>query len=78
MPNRLLPTAAPMTSTGGMPLLMNVQEVAGLLRISDRSVWRLVASGDLPAPIALGRSRRWPRAQIEAWVAAKAGKAGRP
>jgi len=51
-------------------LLLCVKEVAVLLGVSARSVWRLVAAGDLPQPIRLGkRLVRWRRVHLEALVA---------
>lgn len=54
------------------PLLLTVDEVAHLLGISVRSVWRLTSGGELPGPITLGRSKRWARRTIEDYVAGKA------
>lgn len=50
-------------------LLLKVNEVAMLLNISERSVWRLVSTEEIPRPIKLGRSRRWSREAIEQFVA---------
>jgi excisionase family DNA binding protein len=40
---------------------LSAAEVAELLGISRRHVWKLLASGRLPEPIRLGRSVRWLR-----------------
>lgn len=56
-----MPEAEP---TQGPPLLIDVREVARLLGISVRSVWRMTSRGDLPPPVRLGRSVRWKRASI--------------
>jgi len=58
----------------GDPLALSVQQVAFLLDISVRSVWRLTSSGELPRPIAIGRSRRWLRHAIDECLARKAGE----
>ena len=50
------------------PLLLNVDEVANILGICSRTVWRLHDSGQMPQCIRLGRSVRWRRSDIEAWV----------
>jgi len=51
------------------PALLNVGEVARMLSISTREVWRRADSGDLPRPVRLGaRTRRWPRDEIEAVI----------
>jgi predicted DNA-binding transcriptional regulator AlpA len=51
-------------------LLLDVKDVARELRISRATVWRLRASGTLPAPIVLSRGLvRWRRSDIEQFVA---------
>lgn len=50
--------------------LVTVKAVAGMLSVSQRQVWKLYASGRIPAPVRLGRSVRWRRLEIEEWVAA--------
>jgi excisionase family DNA binding protein len=49
-------------------LLLTVTEVARLLGISTRSVWRLARAGRCPEPVRLGRATRWRRREVEAWV----------
>ena len=51
-------------------LAIPADAVARLLGISPRHVWGLNASDRLPRPIRLGRSVRWNRAELEAWLAA--------
>jgi len=51
---------------GGM---LNVGDVAKLLRCSVRTVYRLADSGRMPRPVKLGALVRWPRRQIEVWIA---------
>lgn len=49
--------------------LLKVQEVARMLAISVREVWRRADSGMLPKPIRLGgKIRRWLREEIEAVI----------
>ena len=49
--------------------LLRVQEVARLLAISTREVWRRADSGTLPKPLRLGvKVRRWPQDEIEAVI----------
>jgi excisionase family DNA binding protein len=61
-----------MTAGAGEPevLLLRLADVARLVALSPRRVQQLVSVGDLPRPVAVGRSRRWRRADLEAWVAA--------
>lgn len=50
--------------------LMTVGEVAGLLGLSERQVWKLNTSGKLPAPVRIGRSVRWRRQELLDWIEA--------
>ena len=50
------------------PILLSVADVARMLSVSVRHVWRLRDSGNLPAPIYLGRTVRWRKAALEAWL----------
>ena len=40
-----------------------------MLGISERTVWRLSATGELPEPIRMGSLRRWRRSTLETWLA---------
>lgn len=51
--------------------MIDVREVATILSVSTRSVWRLVSRGELPQPIRFGRNVRWRCADIEAWIASQ-------
>ena len=50
--------------------LMTAKDLAVALSIAQRTVWRLNATGKLPAPIRLGRCVRWRTSDIEAWLQA--------
>ena len=50
--------------------LINADEVAKLLDVSPRMVWRLRDGGKMPKPLKIGSLVRWPREQIEAWIEA--------
>lgn len=50
------------------PLLLTRGDYARELRISVRELDRLRARGMLPAPIRLGRSPRWRREDVVAWL----------
>ena len=50
-------------------LLLNVKEVAELLGISERMVWKMASCRELPAPLRIGRSQRWSKKALEEWVA---------
>ena len=49
-------------------LLVNVHDVAALLKCSPRHVWRLVEAGKIPRPYKVGALCRWDRAAIQQWV----------
>ena len=57
--------------TGAESILLTVREVAHLLCLGERTVWRLSSTGELPSPICIGRSKRWCRRAIEDYVIAK-------
>jgi len=46
-------------------LLLNVKEVAELLGISERTVWKMASCRELPAPLRIGRSQRWSKKALE-------------
>lgn len=50
------------------PLLIGAEAVAGLLGLSQVTVWRLVSAGKIPPGIKLGGSRKWNRSTIERFV----------
>jgi len=60
-----------------MSELETARTVAKRLCISERQLWKLLAAGKLPEPIRLGRSVRWPSAQIDAWIAEQSDAAQR-
>ena len=49
---------------------MPAKEAAQLLGISERHLWALNSSGRLPQPVRLGRSVRWRRQELLAWLEA--------
>lgn len=49
---------------------LDVRQVAELLGVHPRTIWRLVSSGDLPAPNRIGpKIVRWRLADLEAHLA---------
>jgi excisionase family DNA binding protein len=48
--------------------LVNARELAKLLSISERTLYRLKSTGELPAPIVLGGSVRWRLTEIRHWI----------
>lgn len=56
-------------AVAGEPCLITAQELANLLQISTRSLWRLRSSGQLPLPVRLGGNVRWRLEEIRKWIA---------
>ena len=54
------------------PLLVDAAALAALLDVSERQVHRLDDGGNLPAPIMLGRCKRWSVEEVRAWLASGA------
>lgn len=51
---------------------INVQELAKLLGVNPRTIWRLAQRGDIPAPIRLGdRIVRWRLSDIREYLDSK-------
>ncbi len=48
--------------------LYTADDLAGLLRVSKRQVWRMEADGRLPAAVRMGAVTRWPRRLIDRWL----------
>lgn len=48
--------------------LLNVKQVAALLNCSQRHVYRLAESGQMPRPIKLGQLVRWSRSTLDEWI----------
>ncbi len=52
------------------PLVVSAKDLAALLGASERHIRRMDAAGQLPAPLSLGRLRRWSLQEIRDWLAA--------
>ena len=52
------------------PALLAAGDLASLLSISVRTLWRLDASGKIPAAVKVGSQKRWRHDEILAWLAA--------
>jgi excisionase family DNA binding protein len=49
-------------------LLISADDLAVLIGVSTRTVWRLLSSGRLIEPVRLGGNVRWNRERIEEWI----------
>lgn len=54
--------------TTGSAKLINAGELAEILNISERTIWRLIASGKLIQPIRIGKSVRWRLDEVNQWI----------
>lgn len=50
------------------PLLLSVEQVAALLGVKTRTVWRLWSSGELPPPAKLRGLTRARRSDVEEYI----------
>jgi excisionase family DNA binding protein len=51
-----------------MPRLLTTAQLAALLALGDRTIKRMTAARELPGIVRIGRSVRFDRNQVEAWV----------
>ena len=70
-----VPIDAPMSRSLGSEILTPA-EVAEYLKISKKTVYKMVRSGDLPA-FKAGKHWRVPRAELGAWIARRSVGDGR-
>lgn len=49
---------------------LTANDFGDLLQVSRATLYRLLASGRIPAGEKLNRCRRWSRRKVEAWIAA--------
>lgn len=50
------------------PVLITVDQVATMLQVSTRTVWRMRSSGELPAPVRVAGGVRWRHTDVELWI----------
>jgi excisionase family DNA binding protein len=50
------------------PLLICADEVARMMGVSERTLWRLASAGSVPEPVRIGRNTRWRLAEIREWI----------
>ena len=51
-------------------IMLTASDVAGMLDITPRTLWRLVARGEIVQPVRFGGSTRWRRAELTKWIEA--------
>ncbi len=57
--------------------LLDVTQVATMAGLHRATVFKLVSAGKFPKPIKLGRSTRWVKYELLAWIAAKCPPVGK-
>ena len=64
-----------LTRAGTPPLaaLLTRSDLQAVLRLSARTIGRLVARGGIPAPILVGQSHRWRASDIERFIEGQGG-----
>jgi prophage regulatory protein len=50
------------------PVLLTVKEVAEMLGLSERTVYRLADMGKMPRPVKIGAAVRWRRTELDTWI----------
>jgi len=50
------------------PLCWSVKDLAQMLGLGERTIWRWVDEGKIPAPRKFGGRRLWLVTEIQAWV----------
>jgi excisionase family DNA binding protein len=50
------------------PLLLTADQVAGMLQVSPRTLWRLVSAQKVVGPVRIGGNTRWRRDEVEQWI----------
>lgn len=53
--------------------MLTREELAQLLHVTPRTIYNYEKSGDLPAPIKIGRRHLWPRSTLVAFFEAQTG-----
>ena len=48
--------------------LLSADDVSELLKISKRTLWRLLSRGDVPKPLRFGGNVRWTQEMLDDWV----------
>lgn len=74
----MLPQHAGMDKPLPVDALLTTEEVARLLRVSTRTLEKLIKSGTAPPHFRIGRQRRWSKHEVADWLAGRATAAATP
>jgi predicted DNA-binding transcriptional regulator AlpA len=50
------------------PVLVTARQLASMLQVSTRTLWRMRSAARLPAPVRLGGSVRWRLDDVTSWI----------
>lgn len=50
-------------------VMITARQLAVILQVSTRQVWRMLSARRVPQPIRVGNVVRWRMAEIEQWIA---------
>lgn len=59
-----------------LPVFLTTEEVLSWLKVTPRTIYRLIRTGELPA-VRVGRQWRFRRADLENWLATHSASASR-
>ena len=51
--------------------LVEMKEITKLTGLTDKWFYKLIQGGRFPKPIKFGRSSRWQKSKVEAWLQAR-------
>lgn len=51
-----------------MPAMLTHRQLAAMLCVSERTLYRRRAAGEVPRPVRIGGVVRWPLDVIESWI----------
>lgn len=60
-----------------LPSFLTTEEVLACLKVTPRTVYRLIQAGELPA-VRVGRQWRFRRADLDHWLSTREAGRGRP
>ncbi|MGD9857437.1 MAG: helix-turn-helix transcriptional regulator [Planctomycetaceae bacterium] len=54
--------------THSEPLLISAEQLAEMLQVSTRTLWRLLTHDELVRPVRIGGSTRWRLDEVRQWI----------
>jgi predicted DNA-binding transcriptional regulator AlpA len=61
-------TLAPAPPTAITSATYDVSDLATMLKLSTRTVWRLSDGGVIPGRLRIGKSVRWSKRVVDSWI----------